>query len=442
MPSSSSFKHAIVVGLGISGMAAVRLLKSQGYRVTGMDERAGETGAPELFERFIPMICPDTLLEADLIILSPGFDPNRPELKKARLKKIPIIGEMALGLRQLKTPLVAITGTNGKSTVTELIGAMLTASGKKVFTGGNLGLPLCDFVLQGCPADIAILEVSSFQLDTLESFTPDVAVLLNISPDHLDRYPDMAAYTASKARIFKDMKKGIAVLNHGDSQVRAIGEKLPLTIHWYDRENAGIAIREKNLILENGKVLDLSNFPLPGRHNLENLAAAMLAAKAAGATEKGMENAIENFQGLEHRMTPAGSIHGIACYDDSKATNMDAVCRALSAFNREVVLIMGGRDKGGDYKTMEESVRSHARALILMGEASDTIEQALGHMVPCIRAKNMDDAVKKAVQNADAQTPILLSPACSSFDMFRNYKERGMQFREAVARLATEEVLP
>ncbi|TWI68096.1 UDP-N-acetylmuramoylalanine--D-glutamate ligase [Desulfobotulus alkaliphilus] len=441
MPSSS-LKHAIVIGLGISGMAAVRLLKSQGCRVTGMDERAGRSDYQEIPDAFIPMICPETLLGADLIILSPGVDPRRPELEKARQKKIPVIGELALGLRQLTLPFVAITGTNGKSTVTELVGAMLTASGKKVFTGGNLGLPLCDFVLQGCPADIAVLEVSSFQLDTLESFTPDVAVLLNISPDHLDRYPDMAAYATSKARIFKDMKKGIAVLNHKDPTVRAIGEKLSLTTHWYDREKDGTGIREKGLILENGKVLDLSHFPLPGRHNLENLAAALLTAKAAGATEEGMEKAIGNFCGLEHRMTPVGSIRGIPCYDDSKATNMDAVCRALSAFKRDVVLIMGGRDKGGDYRAMEESVRRYARSLILMGEAADAIEQALGHMVPCRRAKDMEDAVKKAVQAADSQTPILLSPACSSFDMFRDYKDRGMQFRRAVVRFAAEEVLP
>ncbi|MCW7752556.1 UDP-N-acetylmuramoyl-L-alanine--D-glutamate ligase [Desulfobotulus sp. H1] len=437
MPCAPIKKHAVVIGLGISGMAAVRLLKDQGYRVTGVDEN--KPNCPGICDQITGELSRDLAENTELLVLSPGVDPRREAVSSAAEKGIPAIGEMALGLRFLSVPFVAVTGTNGKSTVTELIGAMLAASGKTVFTGGNLGTPLCDFVREGCPADIAVLEISSYQLDTLESFRPDVAVLLNITPDHLDRYSDLEAYAASKARIFRDMNAGTAVLNYGDTRVRSIGEKLPLTRRWYDREERGIQIDEKGIHLEDGSFIDLQLFSLPGRHNRENLAAAWLAAEAAGASREGIIQAIREFKGLEHRMTPCGSIRGIPCYDDSKATNMDAVCRALAAFDREVVLIMGGRDKGGDYRLMEQCVRTYARAIILIGEASEALYRAFHLLVPCEKASDLDEAVRMAAEKARPHTPILLSPACASFDMFRDYKDRGNQFRAIVARHALSE---
>lgn len=420
-------------------MAAARLLKNQGWRVTGMDEKAGTLPpSPETLDLLLDHLAPDILSQADLIVVSPGIDPFRPELNAARKKGIPIIGELALGLRHLTLPVVAITGTNGKSTVTELVSAMLKASGKKVFAGGNLGTPLCDFVQDPGDTDIAVLEVSSFQLDTLETFTPDVAVLLNITEDHLDRYGNMDAYARSKARLFTDMRVGVAVLNYQDPCVRIIGEKLEIPVLWYDRHEKGLTLSSDSLRMEDGTVFQLQNFVLPGRHNRENLAAALLAATAAGASATAIQDTINTFRGLEHRMTPCGSIHGVACYDDSKATNMDAVCRALMAFDRPVVLIMGGRDKGGDYGRMLDTLSRYARAIILIGEAAADIQAAVGTVIPCEKAVDLEDAVKKAVGAADSHTPVLLSPACSSFDMFRNYKDRGMQFRNVVARLSAQ----
>ena len=437
MRPAHTFSHAAVIGLGLSGMAAVRLLKRQGFRVTGMDEKyTSLSEAPKHCDQVQDHLDAAMLLETDLIVLSPGVDPRRPELEPARQKGIPIIGEMALGLRHLTLPCIAVTGTNGKSTVTELIAAMLRASGKRVFAGGNLGTPLCDFILNPEDAEMVVLEVSSYQLDTLESFQPDVAVLLNISEDHLDRYPDMEAYARSKARLFKDMRAGLAVLNHRDRKVRAIGQTLSIPVLWYDRETGGLCIAENQLRLEDGHLFLLEDFSLPGRHNRENLSAALLAARAMGATDQGIRNTIAHFKGLEHRMTFCGNVCGVACYDDSKATNIDAVCRALTAFNRKVVLIMGGRDKGGDYALMADTVSQYARKIILIGEAAQAIESAFGKKIPCERASSLAEAVEKAVKAADPDTPVLLSPACSSFDMFANYKDRGLQFRNLVAALS------
>lgn len=428
------FKSASVVGLGISGAASVGLLHREGFEVTGMDEHKPLSETCGCDAR-LDILDEKTLLASDLIVLSPGIDPERPEIRKAREAGIPVLGEMALALHYVDVPMVAVTGTNGKSTVTELIAFMLEVSGQKVFSGGNLGTPLSILALEPANYDAAVLEVSSFQLDTLRDFRPEVAVLLNITEDHLDRYTGMETYSGSKARIFKDMRAGVAVLNYADPRVRAIGKKLSIPVLWYDGGERGVIITEEALYFDGGVEINLEDFTLPGRHNRENLAAAILAARAMDVSWEAVRRAIRNFKGLGHRMTLCGTVDGIACFNDSKATNMDAVRRALSSFDQKVVLIMGGRDKGGDYRLMRESVQRYAKKIILIGEAADLIEKAFCDLVCCERADTLEAAVKKALAAADPATPVVLSPACSSFDMFSDYKDRGNQFCKIVNEL-------
>lgn len=431
MTRSKPFKTASVIGLGVSGMAVVRLLQREGFTVTGVDEKKSLLEKSGCDAR-LNFLDENVLGASDLIVLSPGVDPARPEIRRAREAGIPVLGEMALALHYVDVPIIAVTGTNGKSTVTELIAVMLEASGKKIFSGGNLGTPLSMLALEPAGYEAAVLEISSFQLDTLTDFRPEIAVLLNITEDHLDRYGNMDGYARSKARIFKDMRTGTAVLHHADPRVRAIGKELAIPVAWYDGGENGVVIQEKALLFADGMEVDLENFALPGRHNRENLAAAILASQNMGVSRESILETVSNFQGLDHRMSFCGTVNGIACFDDSKATNMDAVRRALSAFDRRVVLIMGGRDKGGDYGLMRESVRQYAKKIILIGEAANLIEKALGDLVACEKAENLEIAIEKALAAADPETPVLLSPACSSFDMFRDYKDRGDQFCQRI----------
>lgn len=437
--------HAVVVGLGASGTAAVRLLSALGIQVTGMDE-GGDPARTKAALADLPCrivsgaIDTELLCRADLVVVSPGVDQNRPEFVTARQKGIPVIGELELAFRELSLPIVAITGTNGKSTVTQLIADMLSASGKRVFAGGNLGDPLSSLALAPAAYDIAVVEVSSFQLDTITTFTPSVAVLLNITEDHLDRYDGFAGYCHAKAQLFSRMKGGVAVLNHRDTAVREIGAALPFSPLWYNTDDeTGMQVTETGLLATDGTPVPLGELSLAGRHNRENTAAALLAAKAGGATDAGILTAIRNFKGLPHRMAYCGNIGEIPCYNDSKATNIDAVKRAVDAFGQPVVLIMGGRDKGGDYRTMRRTVSRYARAIILIGEATEKIRDAFADLTVCIPANTLETALAKALENARPDAAVILSPACSSFDMFQNYRERGDRFAAAVKLMAGKE---
>ena len=444
---STSRKHAVVAGLGRSGIAAARLLARQGFRVTALDEQDEVAKAESelaglgvhvqgggLDARF--------LSTADLVVVSPGISETREEFAPLRFKGVPVIGELELAAREVTIPMVAISGTNGKSTVTELVAAMLEASGKRVFAGGNLGTPLSELVLSDDPFDVAVVEVSSFQLDTTDTFRPDVAVLLNITDDHLDRYDGFSGYAASKARLFRNMDRdGLAVLNHADSGIREMACTIPSRVAWYNSDSGtGVQVKNRELVFPSGDRFDLMGFPLAGRHNRENAAAAILAARRLGATPEGIRSGLMHFVALPHRMEYVGTITGTPCYDDSKATNVDAVRRALEGFGAPVVLIMGGRDKGGEYERMAEAVKRYARRLILIGEAADRIENAFSSLVPCDRASSMESAVRKAVLAAAPGDAVILSPACSSFDMFDNYGQRGDVFKEEVRKLAGREV--
>jgi UDP-N-acetylmuramoylalanine--D-glutamate ligase len=395
-------KHVVVVGLGASGIAAAKLALRRGARVTGVDAKKDIAPIPGVEMR----LGTNELPAGDQIVVSPGV-PNAPT--KA-------IAEIEFGFQQMAhpAPVVAIGGTNGKSTVTTLVGAFLEAAGKKVFTGGNLGDPFCEAVDEKW--DVFVLEVSSFQMERLVTFKPKVAVLLNITDDHLDRYPDFDAYAHAKGNCFeRQTPDDVAVIPEGDS----------------------VCLREA----KRGKARIVTFGPttrphkLQGGHNALNVSAAIAAVEPFGVDEDAITKVLATFEGLPHRMVLVAEIGGVRFYDDSKGTNVGASVTALRTLAEDkAVLIAGGREKGGSYAPLVDALKTKGRALVVIGEAADAIAAAAKGALPIERASSMDEAVaiaKKAARSGDA---VLLSPACSSFDMFKDYKDRGDAFVRAVRR--------
>jgi len=444
-------RHILVVGLGKTGGALVRFLHRRGAHVTATDEADAERLAgllAALGDMDVALELGghriETFLSADLIVLSPGVPHTIEPVRQAQAKNIPVTGEIELAYRFLKTPIIAITGTNGKSTTTLLAGEMLKDAGYEVFVGGNLGTPLIEFADQGGTADFAVVEISSFQLDTIETFQPRVAVLLNITADHLDRYDDFAGYVRSKARIFENQGPAdTAVLNAADPAIKELLPDIRATVLPFNADDTAVhgawpaddSIRLK-LPGADAVWLDCRNIPLLGAHNRENIAAAALAAAAAGAPIFGIQETISHFRGLSHRMSPVAAINGVQFIDDSKATNVDAVVRALASFSTPVILILGGRDKMGGYFALKSVLADRVKHLIVMGEAADTIKAELGDAAPMIsHVSSMTEAVRAAWETAKSGDTVLLSPACASFDMYESYAHRGDDFAEQVRQL-------
>jgi UDP-N-acetylmuramoylalanine--D-glutamate ligase len=443
-------KRVLVVGLGRSGIAAANLCAARGARVTVTDSRAaaalGSAPArlPAAVARELGGHRLQTFLGADLIVLSPGV-PEIPELAAARAVGVAITGELELASRFISGTLVAITGTNGKSTTTTLVGDMLRATGRPTFVGGNLGDPLAEAVgTAAAEADgFCVVEASSFQLETTVTFHPRVAALLNVTADHLDRYPDLEAYAAAKARIFAALTvTDSAVVNLDDPIVVSATARLP-------SRRLGFSVAgplDQGGWLENDALVlrlptgEPERYParlpvLVGRHNQANALAALLAARSAGATAEEARGALMAFRPLAHRMELVAVRDGVAYYDDSKGTNVGAVVAALDGFPRRVVLIAGGRDKGGDYAPLAEALGRVGRAAVLIGEAAEKMRAALDGALPVERAPTLDAAVEAAQRLAQPGDAVVLSPACSSFDMFRDYAHRAEVFRAAVHQL-------
>jgi UDP-N-acetylmuramoylalanine--D-glutamate ligase len=458
-------KNILIVGLGVSGVAAARFAKTKGGIVTVTDiakEEALTAYLPDIREMGVKTELGqhhiDTFEKADLIIVSPGVPHTILPLKHAREKGIPILGELELASRYIREPIVAVSGTNGKTTTTRLLGRMLENSGFDVFVGGNIGNPLIDYTARGITADIVVVEVSSFQLDTIDTFRPKISVLLNISEDHLDRYLDFESYVRSKGRIFKNQTESdTAVINGSDPYILSISKTIRARVlPFYQQEHIDGKHKEYALInrLDRQNMpgieifvkedpegfLDLSKVNLLGRHNMENAAAAALATLAAGGSMGGIQSALNDFKGLSHRLEFVKIINGVHFYDDSKGTNIDAVARALEVFGTPIILIMGGRDKGGDYRRLRELVRRHAKKLIVMGEAGNMIKSALEDACRegAQTASGMEDAVHSAFLSAAPGDIVLLSPGCSSFDMYKSYAQRGEAFCRAVENLTRE----
>jgi UDP-N-acetylmuramoylalanine--D-glutamate ligase len=439
-------KRIVVVGLARSGIAAARFLHQRGAIVAATDRAEEDRLGPEiktLTEMGIQLELgghrPELFTAADLVVLSPGVPHTLPPLAAARARGVPVIGEMELACRFIAEPIVAVTGTNGKTTVTELVGAMLAASGRRVFVGGNIGTPLISHVAGGARVDVVVVEVSSFQLDTIETFRPTVGVLLNITHDHLDRYDDFEAYAASKMRLFANQRPGdVAILNADDPMIQARAGGLRNRALFFGRtEHAAVAGRTLTLRMPGREAvaLSLAEFRLRGPHNMENAAAASLAALAANGTVAGLQTVLNTFAPSPHRLETIARLDGVEYVNDSKATNVDAVRRGLDSFNARVVLIMGGVDKGGDFGLLRDAVREHGRGLVLLGGARKRILAALGGLVPTAEASSMRPAVGAARAMAAAGDVVLLAPGCASFDLYANYQERGDDFRREVMRL-------
>jgi UDP-N-acetylmuramoylalanine--D-glutamate ligase len=439
-------KKVLVLGLARTGSECARFLVKQGAKVWVSDLRTEADLKAEIDAlRSLPVGYflggeeRGWLRGVDLVVPSPGVPAENSLLREARHRGIEILSEIELAYRFLSAPMVAITGTNGKSTTTTLVSEMLKAQGTKVFTGGNIGTPLIGFVSGGW--EWGVVEISSFQLEWIEEFRPRVAVLLNLSEDHLDRYPDFAAYCGAKARIFENQTaQDIAVLNRDDPGVWALRQKCRARIisFGFSEVSQGVLAGAEEIVWRNGSSEE--RFPLgaakiQGIHNVENMMAAIAVAKALGVTAQIIQQTLEKFPGLEHRLEFVREKNGVRYYNDSKGTNVGAVVKSLASFAAPVILLAGGVDKGGDYGVLRDGIEKRVKRLVLFGAAKQTIARTLGALTETVVVENLEAAVRDAHEHARPGDVVLLSPACSSFDMFRNYAERGRAFKGLVQAL-------
>ena len=435
----------LVVGLAKTGLATAKFLKAQGSIVSTTEERSREqmkAALQELEGLDIAMEWgghgKETFLRQDLIVVSPGVDLAIKPIQEAMKKGVRIISEIELACRFIEAPIVAVTGTNGKTTTTLLIGEMLKESGKRVGVGGNVGEPLILFADRRNSWEVVVAEISSFQLEAIETFRPRIAVLLNVTEDHLDRYAQYADYIQAKARIFENMtSEDVAILNRDDPIVMTLAEDIAARKIFFslkERLNEGAFSNGKNIKLRLAGEEDysLASARLKGVHNVENMMAAITAARLSGCSKKAVETVLNRFEGLEHRVEFVREIDGVRYYNDSKGTNVGSVVKSLQGFSDPVILIAGGKDKNGDLAPLKEWVEQRVKRLILIGEAKERMARELGGLTDTILAPTLEEAVLLAHRSAKRGEVVLLSPACSSFDMFKDYKERGKVFKEAV----------
>lgn len=450
-PFAVEGRRVVVLGAGRSGVAAARLLAARGARVVVSEIRPAFDEAPALESEGIGVETGghrvETLLGADLLVLSPGVSPWQPALDEARRAGIPITGELELAWRWVRGRVVAITGTKGKSTTTTLVGRMLAEGGLEAIVGGNIGVALSAQVAETGPEVVHVVEVSSFQLEMTEAFRPDIAVFLNFSPDHLDRHRSVEEYAAAKMRIFANQTPAdLAIVNAEDPQVmawaaRGRAARRGFALGSVPEPGVGIAgewIVSRSPGRSDVRLAPLASVRVPGRHLLADVLAAAAVADALGVAPEAIARAIDGFHGLEHALEVVAEVGGVRFVNDSKATNVEAARRALEAFASGVVAIMGGRYKGGDLAELREPLARRAAGVVLIGEARPLFRAALSGAVPVVEADTMADAVRRARALAPPGGVVLLAPACASFDMFRDYAERGRAFKLEVARLARE----
>jgi len=442
LPEGLKGKKTIVVGAGISGQSAARFLARQGAEVV-LNDLSDLDRLKDLKDEGVRLEGgghrPELFCGKDIVVLSPGVPPQalKRALAQAAGGGAEIISEIELASRFIDVPVIGITGTNGKSSTTTLLGDMLRAGGRKVFAGGNLGTPLTGYLLDGEKADTIVVELSSFQLERIVHFRPRISVMLNVSPDHLDRYDSMKKYVEAKRRLFLNQgPRDHAVINMDDIGARKMAAGLSAEVVPFGTggKHAGGLFLEKDRIISEikGAPAGLDVSTLAGRGLfIENVMAAAAAALICGIDEKAILGALAGFAPLPHRMEYVGEGRGVKFIDDSKATNVGAVVKSLESISGRAVLIAGGKDKGGGYAPLKRPVKDKVRALILIGEAARKMKADLDGEAPVFLAATMKDAVKKAWSVALADDVILLSPACSSYDMFRDYKERGDAFRRA-----------
>jgi UDP-N-acetylmuramoylalanine--D-glutamate ligase len=441
-------KRVTVAGAARSGVAAAELLAGRGADVTLSDTRTDVPGSDRLRAPHVRLELgghkTDTFTTADLIVLSPGVPLDLPALVAARNHGVPIIAEIELASRWLLGRVIAITGTKGKSTTTALTGRMLATAGFKVTVGGNIGAPLSAQVSDSTPDTLHVVETSSFQLEAIDTFHPWIAVMLNFSPDHLDRHPGVDAYGRAKARIFENQDDADwAVINADDPAVLALARRGRASKRYFARHAAiaeGVVI-ENEWIVERrsgatARLIPLHAVHLMGPHLVSDVMAAAAVGVVAGAAPAAMAAAVEVFPGLEHAMELVAEVDGVRFVNDSKATNVESALRSIESFERGLVPIIGGRFKGGDLGLLRLPLRARATAVVAIGEARPLVREALAGAVDVHDAGSLEDAVAMAYSLAGPAGVVLLAPACASFDMFEDYAERGKRFKEEVARIA------
>jgi UDP-N-acetylmuramoylalanine--D-glutamate ligase len=442
-------KKIVVIGMGKTGIATARFLGKQGAKVAVTDEQPIDKWGGEFEqiakEKWLEIGNYNTrvLTGACIVVPSPGVPPYNALLVEALKKNIPVVSEIELAYRFLKVPVIAVTGTNGKTTTTTLLGEILKCSGKKTFVGGNIGNPLIEYVESSQKDDFIVAEISSFQLQWTEKFRPFIAVLLNITCDHINYHGSFAEYRRIKTRVFANQTKtDFAILNAADPEQEEIASIINAQVIKFSSKKVlqkGIFIKKNNIVFRmpgtNEEQYPLSVINLPGLHNVENIMAAIMAARFCGCSQENIIAAVAAFRGLPHRIEFVDEKNSIKFYDDSKGTNVGSVVRALETFTQPVILLLGGRDKDGDFETLKPLLAAKAKKVILFGEARNRISSLIGEDIPVLKKAKLREAIESAYKNAQSGDVVLLSPGCASFDEFANYKERGNYFEDVVRNL-------
>ena len=445
-------KKVLVVGLGKSGLAAALFLRRRGAHVTVSDVRSAEALAkeiPALIEEGIMVETGGhgllTFRRQDLIVVSPGVPLDTPELAQVKHFGLPVIGELELAARFLKGHTLAVTGSNGKTTTTTLLGEILAAGGLPTLVGGNIGVPVVALIDDSADETWSVLEVSSFQLETTEQFHPNIAVILNITPDHLDRHGSFENYIRAKERIFAaQTAEDCLVLNADNTPCEEAASRAAARVYWFSIEHPvrqGAWLEQGYVVYRSASdaateyVMPSRGIPLKGAHNVENVLAAVVAARLAGVPVDVIRRAIENFRAVEHRLEYVATRNGVEYYNDSKATNVDATAKAVASFSRGIHLILGGKDKGSPYTVLADLLRERVTAVYTIGAAAPKIEKDLRGVVSIHSCETLDKAVAAAASAARAGEVVVLAPACSSYDQFENYEQRGRVFKELVKAL-------
>lgn len=446
-------KRVLVVGLGRSGVASALFLKARGAQVTVSDtktedELRGEI--PQLLDHGIAVETGGhgerTFRGQDLIVVSPGVPYDAPPLVQARALGETVIGEIELAASFLAGPIVAITGSNGKTTTTALAGEVIAAGGYPSLVGGNIGTPAISLVEKTTAETTVVLEVSSFQLETIQSFRPRIAVILNITPDHLDRHRTFAAYADAKARIFENQRgEDFTILNADDPTCVELATRTPAQVFWFSRKkevDCGAYVKSSEILFRrsgaSSPIMAVSDIPLKGAHNVENALAAICVGKLSGCSSEDIANAVRRFKAVEHRLEYVATVAGVDYYNDSKATNVDATIKALESFPANIHIILGGKDKGSDYRVLNNLLRQRVKRVYTIGAAAAKIESHIQGAAEILHAETLENAIKRAAASAQAGDVVLLAPACASFDQFQSYEHRGRVFKQLVRSLAEQ----
>jgi UDP-N-acetylmuramoylalanine--D-glutamate ligase len=443
----------LVVGLGKSGVASALFLNARGAHVTVSDTKTEDQlreEIPVLLDHGIAVETGGhgdrTFRDQNLIVVSPGVPVDAAPLVQARAQGETVIGEVELAAQFLSGPIVAITGSNGKTTTTTLVGEIIAAGGFSSAVGGNIGTPAISLVERVTPETVVVLEISSFQLETIQTFRPKVAVVLNITPDHLDRHRTFETYAVAKARIFENQTAAdFSVLNADDPTCVQMVQKTQAQVFWFSRTkevSSGAYVNDGRVLFRDQKrqhqIMLVSEIPLKGSHNLENVLAGVCVGMLMGCQPEQIRSAVRTFKAVEHRLEYVATVRGVQYFNDSKATNVDATIKALESFPANIHLILGGKDKGSDYSVLNDLIRQRVKKVYTIGAAATKIESQIAG-AEIVHADSLDTAVKRAAASATNGDIVLLAPACASFDQFSNYEHRGRVFKEIVHALTLQE---